>query len=56
VLDRFAARGITAATIGTVDASRVARICDAGGEEAVVWDFFASPLIGCGQGDAKLES
>ena len=28
----------------------------AGGEEAVVWDFFASPLIGCGQGDAKLES
>ncbi|GJD44873.1 Thiamine-monophosphate kinase [Methylobacterium cerastii] len=53
VLDRFAARGITAAIIGTVDASRVARIRDAGGEEAVVWDFVASPLIGCGRDEAE---
>ena len=52
VLDRFADRGITAAVIGSIDASRVARIRDAGGEEAVVWDFIASPLIGCGQDDA----
>ena len=53
VLARFAERGIAAATIGSIDASRVARIRDAGGEEAVVWDFAASPLIGCGQDDAE---
>ena len=38
--------------IGGIDASRVARIRDAGGEEAVVWDFVASPLIGCGRSEA----
>ncbi|GLS45660.1 sll0787 family AIR synthase-like protein [Methylobacterium brachythecii] len=48
VLSRFSERGIAAATIGTIDASRVARVCDAGGDEAVVWDFLAGPLIGCG--------
>ncbi|KQT19454.1 hypothetical protein ASG40_00985 [Methylobacterium sp. Leaf399] len=47
VLDRFTARGIAASAIGTVDASRVVRIV-AGEEEAVVWDFAGSPLIGCG--------
>lgn len=49
VLDRFAARGIAAAAIGSVDASRVVRIAQAGAE-AVVWDFALSPLIGCGGG------
>lgn len=48
VLSRFSERGIAAAPIGTIDASRVARVRDAGGEEAVVWDFLSSPLIGCG--------
>ena len=47
VIDRFASRGIAAAAIGSVDASRVARIAEAGAE-AVVWDFAVSPLIGCG--------
>jgi hypothetical protein len=56
VLARFAERGITADVIGTIDASRVARIRDAGGEEAVVWDFVASSLIGCGQDDAGVAS
>ncbi|MCJ2083765.1 sll0787 family AIR synthase-like protein [Methylobacterium sp. J-090] len=56
VLARFAERGISAARIGGIDASRVARIRDATGEEAVVWDFVAGPLIGCGQGDAGPES
>jgi AIR synthase-related protein len=49
VCARFAERGITAASIGRLDASRVARVCDAAGAEAVVWDFFANPLIGCGK-------
>lgn len=49
VLDRFAGRGIAASAIGTVDASRVVRIAEAGAE-AVVWDFAVSPLIGCGGG------
>ena len=53
VLARFAGRGIAAAAIGGVDASRVARVRDAAGEEAVVWDFVASPLIGCGRDDAE---
>ena len=52
VLARFAERGISASIIGGVDASRVARIRHAGGEEAVVWDFVASPLIGCGRAEA----
>lgn len=47
VLSRFAERDIAAARIGSLDASRVARLRDASGE-AVVWDFSAGPLIGCG--------
>lgn len=49
VLARFDARGIAAASIGRLDASRVARLRGAAGGEAVVWDFAASPLIGCGR-------
>ena len=49
VCARFAERGIAAARIGGLDASRVVRVRGGGGEEAVVWDFVASPLIGCGQ-------
>lgn len=49
VLGRFTARGIAAAAIGSVDASRVVRIAEAGAE-AVVWDFGSSPLIGCSGG------
>ncbi|WP_342151764.1 sll0787 family AIR synthase-like protein [Methylorubrum sp. SB2] len=52
VLARFAERGIAAAGIGRLDASRVARIRD-GIEEAVVWDFVGGPLIGCGRTDAE---
>lgn len=48
ILARFAGRDIAAAVIGGLDASRVARVRDAASAEAVVWDFAASPLIGCG--------
>lgn len=48
VIERFTARGIAAAAIGRLDASRVARVAQ-GSEEAVVWDFRAGPLIGCGR-------
>ena len=54
VARRFAARGIAAAAIGSLDASRVARVSDGtapGASDAVVWDFAASPLIGCGRED-----
>jgi hypothetical protein len=51
VCARFAERGIAVATVGQLDASRVARVRDASGEEAVVWDFAVGPLIGCGQDD-----
>ena len=47
VLDRFRGRGIAAARIGTLDRSRSVRIDD-GHNEATVWDFSASALIGCG--------
>ena len=47
VIERFAARGIAAARIGTIDASRVARISDRA-TEAEVWDFARDPLTGCG--------
>ncbi|TXM89061.1 MULTISPECIES: AIR synthase-related protein, partial [unclassified Methylobacterium] len=47
VVGRFTERGIAAAGIGSLDASRVARVAR-GTEEAVVWDFGSSPLIGCG--------
>ena len=56
VLARFAARGVTAAAIGQIDASQVARIRHAWGDEAVVWDFVAGPLIGCGQDDAGAQA
>ena len=49
VLARFAERGIAASAIGRLDGSQVARIRDASGEEEVVWDFRAGPLIGCGR-------
>ncbi|MCJ2022528.1 sll0787 family AIR synthase-like protein [Methylobacterium sp. E-065] len=52
VIARFAERGIAAATIGHLDASWVARVRDSAGAEAVVWDFAAGPLIGCGRHDA----
>ncbi|MCP1546262.1 sll0787 family AIR synthase-like protein [Methylorubrum extorquens] len=54
VCERFAARGIASAPIGRLDASRVARVRGSAGEEAVVWDFAASPLIGCGQDRARV--
>ncbi|MGW5839811.1 sll0787 family AIR synthase-like protein [Methylorubrum extorquens] len=49
VLARFAERGIAAAGIGRLDRSRVARVRASMGDEAVVWDFAANPLIGCGR-------
>ncbi|MGU3464421.1 sll0787 family AIR synthase-like protein [Methylobacterium sp. C33D] len=49
VVARFAERGIAAARIGGLDAGRVARVRDRAGAEAVVWDFSAEPLIGCGR-------
>ncbi|MBB2961419.1 sll0787 family AIR synthase-like protein [Methylobacterium sp. R2-1] len=49
VLERFAERGIASARIGHLDASRIARVRGSAGDEAVVWDFMASPLIGCSQ-------
>lgn len=53
VLARFAERGIAGAAIGRLDASRVARVRDASGEEELVWDFRASPLIGCGRAEGE---
>lgn len=47
VIARFAARGIAAAGVGTIDASRVARISDRA-TEAEVWDLSKTPLTGCG--------
>jgi uncharacterized protein len=49
VTARFAERGIAAARIGGLDAGRAVRVRDASGTEAVVWDFAAGPLIGCGR-------
>ncbi|MEE7464865.1 hypothetical protein MFUR16E_28545 [Methylobacterium fujisawaense] len=49
VTARFAERGIAAARIGGLDASRAVRVRDGTGAEAVVWDFAAGPLIGCGR-------
>jgi AIR synthase-related protein len=46
VIDRFAARGITAAAIGRTDGSGVVRLRDAGAEE-VFWRFGDQSLIGC---------
>ncbi|SDN99914.1 hypothetical protein SAMN05216360_113171 [Methylobacterium phyllostachyos] len=49
VVARFAQCGIAASRIGRLDASRVARVRHAAGAEAVVWDFAAGALIGCGR-------
>lgn len=49
VCARFAERDIAVATVGKLDASRVARVREDSGGEAAVWDFTVSPLIGCGQ-------
>lgn len=49
VTARFAERGIAAARIGGLDAGRAVRVRDGTGAEAVVWDFAAGPLIGCGR-------
>ena len=47
VVGRFAARGIAAARIGTVEPGT--RLCIADGRhDATVWDFAAAPLTGCG--------
>ncbi|ACK86154.1 sll0787 family AIR synthase-like protein [Methylorubrum extorquens] len=51
---RFAERGLASARIGRLDASRVARARGAAGDEAVVWDFAARPLIGCGQDSTRV--
>ena len=47
VIERFTLRGIAASSIGTIDASRVARISD-GAVEVEVWDIEKNPLTGCG--------
>jgi uncharacterized protein len=47
VCARFHARGISAAPIGTIDATRVVRISERAAE-SVVWDFAREPLTGCG--------
>jgi len=52
VVARFAERGIAASRIGRLDASRVTRVRDAAGSEAVVWNFAAGALMGCGRNDA----
>lgn len=52
VCARFSERGIAASRIGSLDAGRVARVRGGAGVEAVVWDFGAGPLIGCGRDDA----
>ena len=49
VTERFAERGIAAVRIGGLDAGRAVRMRDGTGAEAVVWDFAAGPLIGCGR-------
>ncbi len=46
VIDRFAARGIAAAAIGTTDSTRIVRLRD-GAEESVLWRFADDALIGC---------
>ena len=51
VVERFTSRGIAAACVGRLDASHVLRLAD-GRDEAVVWDFTDSALIGCRAGPA----
>jgi AIR synthase-related protein len=50
VLATFAGRGIAAARIGRVDASRRLTLA-AAGESALVWDLGAQPLTGYGQAE-----
>jgi AIR synthase-related protein len=47
ILDRFAARDIAAAEIGTCDGTGRVRLTD-GKDEAPFWDFADTSLIGCG--------
>jgi AIR synthase-related protein len=47
VIARFTARGIACAAVGSTDDTRTVRIAD-GNTEEPLWDFAASPLIGCG--------
>lgn len=46
VISRFAARDITAASVGVVDNSRRVCLCD-GGQTVEFWDFDQDVLIGC---------
>jgi selenophosphate synthetase-related protein len=46
VLARFAERGLAAAVIGSVSAGRDVAIVRRH-EREVIWDFAASPLMGC---------
>ncbi len=54
VLARFAARGLAAARIGSVEAGSRLRVTD-GRHDATVWDFAAEPLIGCGPASLSRE-
>lgn len=47
VLDRFSRRGLAAAVIGSLDASREAHLLQEGRREKL-WDFKEAPLTGCG--------
>lgn len=47
VLAQFGSRGIAAARIGRCDDTGIVRLSD-GESQLQVWDFGASPLIGCG--------
>ncbi|MDX7950505.1 sll0787 family AIR synthase-like protein [Lichenihabitans sp. Uapishka_5] len=49
VLARFAGRGIAAAAVGAVDASRQLSVRH-GAEAALIWDFARDGLIGCAPG------
>ena len=46
VQSRFAVRDIACAVIGRTDATHRVHLRDAG-DEVLLWDFEASPLIGC---------
>jgi AIR synthase-related protein len=46
VIEKFAARGVSAAAIGGADSSRIVRL-NYGKEESVLWRFQDNALIGC---------
>ena len=50
MLAAFAGRGLAAARVGRVDASRRLTLA-AAGERALVWDLGAQPLTGFGQAE-----